>query len=58
MALSPEAFDKVREVVKNARAEIAAIERECRDPQRVYQINFQCFPLTKRPGGKEEAGDD
>ena len=54
MALSPEAFEKVREVVKNARADIAAIERACSDPKRVYQINFQCFPLTKRPGGEKE----
>ncbi|MBN1576680.1 MAG: TIGR02147 family protein [Chitinispirillaceae bacterium] len=56
MALSAEAFEKVREVVKRARAEIAVIERECSDPQRVYQINFQCFPLTFRPDGEQKGG--
>lgn len=47
MALSKDAFKRIREVVKNARAEITAIERECSNPQRVYQINMQCFPLTQ-----------
>lgn len=46
MALSEESFEKIREVVKKARAEIAQIERECVNPERVYQVNFQCFPLT------------
>ena len=47
MALSGEAFEKIREVMKNARAEIAAIERESTFPDRVYQINMQCFPLSQ-----------
>ena len=46
MALSKEAFDKVRDVVKKARLEISAIERDCAKPDRVYQINVQCFPLS------------
>lgn len=46
MALSSEAFGKIRDVIKTARAEIARIERECDNPERVYQVNFQCFPLT------------
>jgi uncharacterized protein (TIGR02147 family) len=54
MALSKDAFEKVREVVKNARAEIAAIERECRNPERVFQINLQCFPLTRENRNEEE----
>ncbi|MBN1306360.1 MAG: TIGR02147 family protein [Chitinispirillaceae bacterium] len=53
MALSENAFRKIREVVKNARAEIAEIERECTDPERVYQINVQCFPLTRARRKKE-----
>ncbi len=46
MALSSDAFDRIREVIRKARSEITEIERKCRDPERVYQINFQCFPLT------------
>lgn len=53
MALSKEAFMKIREVVTNARAEIAAIERECTDPERVYQINLQCFPLSREKRSEE-----
>lgn len=45
--LSENAFEKVREVIRNARREIAAIEKECKAPDKVYQINFQCFPLTR-----------
>ncbi|MBN1759839.1 MAG: TIGR02147 family protein [Chitinispirillaceae bacterium] len=58
MALSNEAFRKVREVVKNARDEIAAIERECRNPERVFQINLQCFPLTQDNPEKGTPHDD
>lgn len=46
MALSPEAFERIRTVLSNARAEIGTIERECSNPTRVYQINMQCFPLS------------
>lgn len=52
MALSKDSFDKIRDVLKSTRAQIAQIERECKDPERVYQINFQCFPLTI-PYGKK-----
>ncbi len=52
MALSKEAFGKVRDVVKKARMEISSIERDCTDPERVYQINFQCFPLSAGKGRK------
>lgn len=51
--LSENAFEKVREVIRKARQEIAAIEKECESPDRVYQINFQCFPLSK-PIEKED----
>ncbi|MCX7726029.1 MAG: TIGR02147 family protein [Chitinispirillaceae bacterium] len=53
MALSPEAFEKVREVLKKVRTEIAEIERNCLNPDRVYQINFQFFPLTLKPNTKK-----
>lgn len=55
MALSSDAFEKIRVVLKNARTEISEIERSCKDPERVFQINFQCFPLTA-PADKKKAG--
>jgi uncharacterized protein (TIGR02147 family) len=54
MALSEEAFNKIRTVVKEAREEIAQIERSVKNPQRVYQINLQCFPLTSSPDTEEK----
>ena len=57
MALSKEAFEKVRDVVKKARMEISAIERDCAAPDRVYQINFQCFPLSVKNGKERRHGD-
>ncbi len=46
MTLSKDAFEKVRAIVKKARMEISAVERDCAAPDRVYQVNFQCFPLS------------
>lgn len=56
MALSEEGFDKVREVIAKARREIAEIEHACTNPERVFTINFQCFPLSQRSnaGGNHE----
>ena len=47
MALSNEAFTKVREILKDARNKIAQVEAQDSNPQRVYQINFQLFPLSR-----------
>jgi uncharacterized protein (TIGR02147 family) len=57
MALSKEAFARARDVVKKARMEISAIERECTAPDRVYQINFQSFPLSIDPKKERHHGD-
>jgi uncharacterized protein (TIGR02147 family) len=57
MALSKEAFEKVRDVMKKARMEISAIERDCTTPDRVYQINFQSFPLSLDPKKERHHGD-
>jgi len=46
MALTPDALEKIRAIIKQARADIALVEQNCSDPDRVYQINFQCFPLS------------
>ena len=53
MALSEESFKRIRDVVKKAREEISEIERSCKEPQQVYQINLQCFPLTRTPENKD-----
>jgi uncharacterized protein (TIGR02147 family) len=57
MALSKEAFEKVRDAVKKARMEISAIERDCTAPDRVYQINFQSFPLSTNHEKERSYGD-
>jgi uncharacterized protein (TIGR02147 family) len=57
MALSKEAFEKVRDVVKKARMEISTIERDCSAPDRVYQINFQSFPLSIDHEKERQHGD-
>jgi uncharacterized protein (TIGR02147 family) len=59
MALSEEAFGKIREIIKQARTEIAAVEKACTGPDRVYQINFQCFPLSVKnnKGNEPHHGD-
>jgi uncharacterized protein (TIGR02147 family) len=54
MAFSNEAFGKVREVIKEARERIAQIERDDTNAKRVYQMNFQLFPLSKP--SSEESG--
>jgi uncharacterized protein (TIGR02147 family) len=59
MALSEDAFTKIRQILQRARSEIAAVEKTCTDPERVYQINFQCFPLSvKKDHGNESRHAD
>ncbi|NLE02050.1 MAG: DUF4423 domain-containing protein, partial [Fibrobacter sp.] len=46
--LSIDGFTKVTEVIREARRKIAEIEQLDTAPERVYQINFQVFPLSKQ----------
>lgn len=46
VALCGDAVEKIRAIIKEARTEISSVEEKCTSPDRVYQINFQCFPLS------------
>ncbi|NLL15116.1 MAG: TIGR02147 family protein [Fibrobacter sp.] len=54
VTLSRENFQKVTEIIRDAREKIREIEALESKPENVYQINFQVFPLTRRP----ERGED
>jgi uncharacterized protein (TIGR02147 family) len=45
--LSPQAFDKVRDVMQQAQAQILELLKEDRDATRVYQLNYQLFPVSE-----------
>lgn len=49
VSLSQESFLKVSEIIREAREKIRKIEALETMPENVYQINFQVFPLTRRP---------
>jgi uncharacterized protein (TIGR02147 family) len=46
VCLSHEKMAAIREIIRKARDEILAIEENEKAPERVYQINFQVFPLS------------
>lgn len=48
MSLSEESFMKINEVIREARQKIKEIEESDCAPEKVYQINFQVFPLTRK----------
>ncbi len=55
VSLSSDSFKKVTEIIREAREKIRKIEALESMPENVYQINFQVFPLTRRPvWGKDE----
>ncbi|HEX2959947.1 MAG TPA: DUF4423 domain-containing protein, partial [Chitinispirillaceae bacterium] len=47
MCFSKAGFMKVRQILKRAREEIAAVEETDKDRNQVFQLNFQLFPLSK-----------
>ncbi len=49
VSLSKEGFQKVTEIIREAREKIRKIEALETAPENVYQINFQAFPLTRTP---------
>lgn len=53
MCFSKEGYLKIRHILKRTRDEIAAVEEADKKRNRVYQINFQVFPLSRQYG----AGD-
>jgi len=54
VSLSRESFQKVSEIIREAREKIREIEALEIKPENVYQINFQVFPLTRRPVWSED----
>lgn len=48
MSLSEKGFREVIEVIRGAREKIREVEQSDNAPERVYQINFQIFPLSRR----------
>jgi uncharacterized protein (TIGR02147 family) len=56
LSLPEDGYAMVEEKIKNFRRELLELARNCRDPKRVIQVNFQIFPVTKKQGeGKHEA---
>ena len=52
-SIPAKAFPKVREAMRKARDEVVRTILEQGDHgERVFQLNMQCFPLTKNLGGK------
>lgn len=47
MIFSKEGYNKVRQILKRTREEIAHIEEEDREGNQVFQINMQLFPVSK-----------
>lgn len=57
LTLSEKNFREVKSLVQKFRKELLAVANRDADPEAVYQINFQLFPLTKvlKGAGKEGA---
>ena len=47
VGLSEETFGKVQKMVEEFRSQIMLLAEEDKSKERVYQINFQVFPLSK-----------
>lgn len=47
LTLSEETYKKLRSRIRDFRKELLAIAEAEQDPENVYQMNFQVFPLTK-----------
>lgn len=56
LSLPEEGYAMVEERVRNFRRELLELARNCDDPKRVVQVNFQIFPVTRKPEGDKHAG--
>ena len=50
VCFSSEKLAAIREIIRKARDEILSIEEKEETPDRVYQMNFQVFPLSRQRG--------
>jgi uncharacterized protein (TIGR02147 family) len=56
LSLPEDGYALIEEKVKAFRRELLELARNCPDPKRVIQVNFQIFPVTRKPDeGKHEA---
>jgi uncharacterized protein (TIGR02147 family) len=56
LSLPEDGYAMIEEKVKVFRRELLELARNCSDPRRVIQVNFQIFPVTRKPDeGKHEA---
>jgi uncharacterized protein (TIGR02147 family) len=56
LSLPEDGYAMVEEKVKNFRRELLELARNCPDPKRVVQVNFQIFPVSRKPDGGKHAG--
>jgi uncharacterized protein (TIGR02147 family) len=47
-ALSPDGFNRVKETIQASRKQVLQIAQEDKSPGRVYQCNFQFYPVSKK----------
>ena len=52
--ISQKVFDTIRNKIEDFRKEILELANLNIDDERVYQLNFQIFPVSKMPKGKEK----
>jgi uncharacterized protein (TIGR02147 family) len=52
--ISQKTFDTIRNKIEDFRKEILELADSNIDDERVYQLNFQIFPVSKLPKGKEK----
>jgi uncharacterized protein (TIGR02147 family) len=53
LSLSEKGFDKLKGKLKEFRTAMMEIAREDQDVNRVFQVNLQAFPVTKKPKRKK-----
>ncbi len=47
ISISSDIFDEIQEEVRKCRRKIMELAKNCKDPDVVYQLNTQLFPMTK-----------
>jgi uncharacterized protein (TIGR02147 family) len=53
ISCSAETVDQIKKLIREFRKEILAVAEESKEPDRVYQLNFQLFPLAQIGDGHE-----
>lgn len=57
LALRPQDFEKAKEEIKALRKRLLALSEKPGPEKKVYQCNFQIFPMTRNPQGSAESQD-